>query len=230
MTAKNNIKHLAIIMDGNRRWATEKKLPKIMGHSEGSKNLRKISRAVRKLGIDYFTVYALSTENLKNRSKEELKHLFSLLGKLPEYIGDFDETNTKLRLIGNILELPKKTQEQLNKTVEKTKNNNGMTLTLALNYGARDEITRAVKKIVKKDISSDDISDEVIQSHLDTHDIPNVDLVIRTGGSKRLSNFLLWQSSYAELYFTDTYWPALKEKELHKIIEWYKSVKRNFGK
>ncbi len=223
-----NIQHLAIIMDGNRRWATERGLPKLLGHTEGAKNLRTIAKAVRERGISYLTLYALSTENIRERSEEELKHLYSLFEKLIDYLGDFFENNACLHIIGNLGGLPEKTKNALLNVVEQTKNNTGLTLSLAINYGGRDEIIRAIQKFGQHPDTK--ISEINFKEYLDTADIPDVDLVIRTGGHHRLSNFLLWQSAYAELYFTDTRWPAFDVQELDQAIIWFEEQQRNRGK
>lgn len=228
--SNHTINHLAIILDGNRRWATQKGLPKLIGHTEGAKNLKKIAKAVLAKDIHYLTLYTLSTENLKNRNAEELEHLFSLFERLADYIGDFVKDNAKLNLIGNISGLPEKTQKRLLDLQEKTKNHTAMTMTLAVNYGGRDEITRAVQKIITKNIPASEITEETIQTHLDTTNMPDVDLVIRTGGDQRLSNYLPWQTTYAELYFTPTFWPAFTEKNLDAAIDWFYEQKRNKGK
>lgn len=225
-----SLTHLAIIMDGNRRWATEKGMPKFLGHTEGAKNLKKIAKAAKAFGVRYLTLYTLSTENLKNRSEEELKHLFSLIDQLADYLKDFNEENTSLRIIGNLEGMPEKTQKNLQGLVEATKKNTAMTLALAINYGGRDELVRAFKKMTAEKISGDEISEQTIQEHLDTHDMPDVDLVIRTGGDQRLSNYLPWQTTYAELYFTPIYWPAFSEEDLKTAVEWFYNQKRNKGK
>ncbi len=230
MSQEYPLKHIAIILDGNRRWATERGLPKIVGHTEGAKNLKKIAKAVQKRGIQYLTVYALSTENLHNRSEEELKHIFSLFEQLTEYIGEFVANGSKINLIGNIAALPQKTQERLLDLQEKTKSHDKMVMTLAVNYGGRDEITRAVKKIIEEKIPVENITEEVVGLHLDEPTMPDVDLVIRTGGDQRLSNYLPWQTTYAELYFTPTHWPAFTENNFDTALEWFQNQKRNKGK
>lgn len=224
-------------MDGNRRWATERGKPKLFGHTEGAKTLKKVAKACKERNIPYMTVWALSTENLQNRSETELKHLFSLFNQLTDYLNDFFENNTKLKLIGNLSELPEKTQDKLNQVVEKTKDNDGMTLTLAVNYGGRDEIMRAFKKLMDEQSRSpllmgevSTVIEEKISQYLDTHDLPDPDLIIRTGGHQRLSGFLPWQSTYSELYFTDTFWPDFDETELDKAIAWFEEQQRNRGK
>ena len=225
-----SLKHIAIIMDGNRRWATEKGLPKMMGHTKGAKNFRRIVKAAQAKKIQFLTFYALSTENLIGRSPEELKHLFSLIEKLPEYIGDFEKTETQLRVIGDMSKLPEKTQKRLQLLSEKTKSYTKFVLTLAINYGGRDEITRAVKKIIAAKVKAEDITEKLFENYLDTTDIPEVDLMIRTGGDQRLSNYLPWQTAYAELYFTSVYWPDFSEKDLNQALNWFHDQKRNKGK
>jgi undecaprenyl diphosphate synthase len=228
MEITNKPNHIAIIMDGNRRWATERGMPKIIGHTEGAKNVRTIAKTVQSKGISHLTLYALSTENIRERSREELNHLYSLFEKLVDYIGDFLENNAQLRVIGNLSGLPEKTQEKLKEVMEKTKNNTGFVLTLAINYGGRDEIARAVQKIL--DDGHQKISEQLIHNYLDTKNMPDVDLVIRTGGHQRLSNFLLWQAAYAELYFTETKWPGFGVEELNTALVWFQEQQRNRGK
>lgn len=230
MLTEHKPQHLAIILDGNRRWAAERGLPKLMGHTQGAKNLRTIARAAQAVGVKYLTVYALSTENLKERSPEELGHLFALFEKLVDYLGDFVKNNAQLRLLGNIDGLPSQVATNLRQVEAETKNNTDFVLCLAVNYGGRDEITRAVKKIIDQKISSADVSEELIGTHLDTTGMPDVDLLIRPGGHHRLSNFLSWQSTYAELYFCDVKWPAFDETELQKALEWFAEQQRNRGK
>ena len=222
-----SLKHIAIIMDGNRRWATEKGLPKMMGHTKGAKNFRRIVKAAQAKKIQFLTFYALSTENLIGRSPEELKHLFSLIEKLPEYIGDFEKTETQLRVIGDMSKLPEKTQKRLQLLSEKTKSYTKFVLTLAINYGGRDEITRAVKKIIAAKVKAEDITEKLFEHYLDTTDIPEVDLMIRTGGDQRLSNYLPWQTAYAELSFTCVCWPDFSEKDLNQALNWFHDQKRN---
>lgn len=228
MTLEHKPRHIAIIMDGNRRWATARGLPKIVGHTEGAKTLRTVARAVQERGIPYLTLYALSTENVRERSPEELKHLYSLFEKLVDYIGDFLEKNASLRIIGDLGGLPEKTKNKLLETVDRTKHNSAFVLTLAINYGGRDEIVRAAQELAGKNPKK--ISETIFNDQLDTVGLPDVDVVIRTGGHHRLSNFLLWQAAYAELYFTETMWPAFDEKELDRIIEWFGEQQRNRGK
>jgi undecaprenyl diphosphate synthase len=216
-------------MDGNRRWAAEKGLPKMMGHTEGAKNLKKIARAVKKHGITHLTLYALSTENLK-RTKKELDHLFSLFERLTDYIDDFFKEGARLQIIGDLSKIPPKTKKKLLDVVEQTKEHTAFTLTLAVAYGGRDEIVRAAKKLLVSGTNPDDITEALFESHTDLSGYPDVDLVIRTGGAERISNFLLWKIAYAELYFTKIYWPAFSESHLKAALDWFSEQKRNFGK
>ena len=229
MEQEHKLQHIGIIMDGNRRWAVDHHLPKMLGHTEGAKNLKRIAKFILNQNIPYLTLYTLSTENLK-RSEEELKHLFSLFEKLTDYIKDLLKNDTRLNIIGDLTRLPIKTQKKLKGVMEKTKNNSALILTLAIAYGGRDEIVRAVKKITSQNLPPEKITEEYFESCLDTTGLPEVDLVIRTGGNQRLSNFLPWQTTYAELYFTNTYWPAFYEEELKNIIDWFFEQKRNKGK
>lgn len=227
---KNQLRHVAILMDGNRRWAVEHNLPKLIGHTEGGKNLKKIITACQKRDIGFLTVWALSTENLKEREPKELKHLFSLFEKLVDYLDDFNKNNIRANIIGDTSKLPTSTQKKLTEIVENTKNNTGLVFTLAVNYGGRDEIVRAIKKILKTDVSLENVTEENFSKYLDTSDLPDPELIIRTGGANRLSGFMSWQSTYSELYFTQTYWPAFSEKDLDLAIDWFKKQKRNHGK
>lgn len=226
----NNLKHIAIIMDGNRRWAVEHGLPKLIGHTEGGKNLKKILEACKKIKIKYFTVWALSTENLKEREPKELKHLFSLFEKLIDYLGDLNKNNICVKIIGDFSKLPESTQKKLIDIVNLTKKNTGLIFTLGVNYGGRDEIIRAIKKIMEEKITAKQLTEEIFSKFLDTDELPEPDLIIRTGGANRLSGFMPWQGTYSELYFTPTYWPAFSEKDLDRAIEWFGQQQRNHGK
>lgn len=226
--------HIAIILDGNRRWAKKRGMPTLQGHTEGADNLERIARYCSKLGVKYLTVYAFSTENWK-RTEDEVKYLMNLMA---EYIGSFEvrfkDSNAVIRLVGNIDRLPKKLQDSIIKIEEKTKNNTGLILNLCINYGGREEIVNATKAIADKvasgDLKLDDINEDMFPNYLRTGNIPDPDLFIRAGGEKRLSGFLLWQSSYSELYFSDVLWPDFNENELDKAINEFNSRKRNFGK
>lgn len=223
-------RHVAIIADGNRRWAVAHSLPKLIGHTEGAKNLERIAQAAVKHGITYLTIYALSTENLQHRSHEELEHLFAIFAKLVDYEQRFHENGARFQTIGDLSKLPPALQERLHSLEERTKNNAKIVMTVALNYGSRNEIVRAVNKTLAKGKKGEVIDETTFTSLLDTKELPDVDLIIRTGGQHRLSNFLLWQAAYAELYFTDTYFPAFDEQEFAAALEWFSQQQRNNGK
>jgi len=231
---QNNLpKHLAIIMDGNGRWAKQKGLLRTIGHENGTKSVKTTVEACAKLGIQNLTLYAFSTENW-NRPKFEVETLMKLLiSSLKKELATLQKNNIRLNAIGNLTTLPKKVQKELEEVIESTATNTRMTLTLALSYGAREELIQAVKKIsdkVKNNIISTDTIDEtIINQHLYTHDLPDVDLVIRTSGEHRISNFLLWQLSYAELYFTDILWPDFTGEEFRKAVDDFYHRERRFG-
>jgi len=218
--------HVAIIADGNRRWAVARGLPKLLGHTEGAKNLERIAKAAIKHGIKYLTIYALSTENLKGRSREELRHLFSIFARIAEREQLFHKNEGRFRVIGDLSKLPVSLQEKLRGLEERTEGHSRIVLTVALNYGGRDELVRAANRMLKKGRALDEAA---FGAALDTVGMPDVDLVIRTGGHRRLSNFLLWQAAYAELYFTDTFWPAFDEKEFATALAWFAEQQRNRG-
>jgi len=227
-------KHLAIIMDGNGRWAKKQGLLRAIGHESGTKSVKTIVQACAKLGIENLTLYAFSTENW-NRPKLEVEILMKILvNSLKKELETMQKNNIKLNSIGSLENLPKSVQKELLDVIEKTKNNTRMTLTLALSYGSREEILNTVKKIsnkVKNNIISVDAIDEsIFNSHLYTHNLPDVDLVIRTSGEHRISNFLLWQIAYAEFYFTDVLWPDFSEQHLYEAIISYQKRERRFGK
>ena len=227
-------KHLAIIMDGNGRWAKQKGFLRAFGHENGTKSVRVTVETCAKLGIENLTLYAFSTENW-NRPKLEVDTLMKLLiNSLKNELKTLTDNNIRLHTIGNVDLLPKSAQKELLDVIEKTKSNTRMTLTLALSYGSREEIISAVREIshkVKNNIISIDAIDEsIINQHLYTQNLPDVDLVIRTSGEHRISNFLLWQIAYAELYFTDVLWPDFKEEELYEAIISYQKRERRFGK
>ncbi len=219
-------KHIAIIMDGNGRWAKERGLQRTAGHEEGAKVVREITTHCAKIGVKYLTLYAFSTENW-SRPKLEVEFLMKLLEKylkneLPIYL----ENNVKFKAIGDITKFSKSLQKRIEEVESKTENCTGLTQVLALNYGSRDEITRAVKKVVAKNL---EITEENINNNLDTANIPDVDLLIRTSGEVRISNYLLWQSAYAEMFFTQTYWPEFNSSELDDIISDFHKRERRFG-
>ena len=227
-------KHLAIIMDGNGRWAKQKGKPRVFGHEHGAKTVRSTAESCTKLGISYLTLYAFSTENWK-RPKLEVETLMRLLvSSLKRELKDFNDNNIRFNTIGNTNLLPYMVRKEIEYVILKTSGNTGTTLTLALSYGAREELTNAMKEIglkVKNNIiSSENIDETIINTHLYTHNLPNVDLLIRTGGEHRISNFLLWQIAYAELYFIDVFWPDFNEHYLVGAIINYQNRERRFGK
>lgn len=226
-------KHIAIIMDGNGRWAKKRFLPRTAGHKAGVETVRTVIKECRRLGIKYVTLYTFSTENWK-RPALEVETLMNLLQTyLKNEVEELNRNNVKLTAIGDIEKLPKSCLEELKRAMELTKDNDGPNLNLALNYGGRYDITNAVKQISKdienNKLRSEDITEETIKNYLSTKSMPDPDLVIRTSGEQRLSNFLLWELAYAELYFTDVYWPDFDEKELQKAIYAYQNRDRRFG-
>jgi len=226
-------KHIGIIMDGNGRWAKERNLPRTMGHRAGVETLKVIVRKASDIGIKYLTLYAFSTENWK-RPAEEVNALMSLLVEyLGRELGELHKNNVIVNSIGDISKLPLPCQKILYESKEKTKNNTGLTLNLALNYGSRDEIIKAVKEISSEvksgNISIDDIDEKTIENHLYTKGMPDPDLIIRPSGELRISNFLLWQMAYSELYFSNIYWPDFKPEDLYKAIYDYQNRDRRFG-
>jgi undecaprenyl diphosphate synthase len=227
-------KHTAIIMDGNGRWAEQKGMPRIFGHQNGVTAVKKIVEAANKFNIKYLTLFTFSIENW-DRPRSEVDTLMGLLVQtLKDEFEEMFKNNIKLNAIGDLDSLPNEVRAELYSIIESTKRNTGMTLTLALSYGGKQEIFKAVKEIsdkVKNDIIClDNFDDSVINDHLYTFDLPDVDLLIRTSGEKRISNFLLWQIAYAELYFTDVYWPDFSEEDLEKAIVEYQNRERRFGK
>jgi undecaprenyl diphosphate synthase len=232
---KDNLpKHLAIIMDGNGRWAKQKGLLRAFGHENGTKSVRITVETCAKLGIENLTLYAFSTENW-NRPKLEVDTLMKLLiSSLKKEFETLQKNNIRLNCIGNIDLLPSSAKKELLAVIEKTKNNSRMTLTLALSYGSREELLNAVKiisdKVKNNIISIDSLDESIINQHLYTHNLPDVDLVIRTSGEHRISNFLLWQIAYAEFYFTEVLWPDFKEDDLYEAIISYQKRERRFGK
>ena len=226
-------KHIGIIMDGNRRWAKEKGKPAGFGHKEGAKTLENIVRYANKIGLEYITVYAFSTENWK-RSEEEVTGLMLLLQSyLDDYSKRADTENIRVRFLGKISELSENVQKSINKCIERTKDNTGVTFNIALNYGGRDEIITAVKNIAQDaksgNLNIEEIDEKLISSKLYTNNMPDPDLIIRTSGELRLSGFLTWQSTYSELYFVEKYWPDFNEKDLDEAIEEYQRRNRKFG-
>lgn len=227
-------RHLAIIMDGNGRWAKQRGKLRIFGHENGVKAVRQTVEASAKIGISCLTLYAFSTENWK-RPKREVDTLMKLLvASLKKELKTLNKNNIRLHAIGRIEALPAKALGELKEVIRKTSANTGMILTLALSYGSREELTSAFKalslKVKNNIISPGDIDETIINKHLYTHDLPDVDLLIRTSGERRISNFLLWQIAYAELYFTDVFWPDFSESHLIAAIKSYQNRERRFGK
>ncbi|MDP2087872.1 MAG: isoprenyl transferase [Flavobacteriaceae bacterium] len=226
--------HVAVIMDGNGRWAQSQGKARVFGHKNGVNAVRETLKAASKLGIKALTLYAFSTENW-NRPKAEVDTLMKLLSSaLKKELKTFQKNNIKLNAIGNLSTLPEKAFQDLNEVIEKTKNNDQFTLTLALSYGSREEIVKAVqnisKKVVNNELKIEEIDENIINNHLYTFSLPEVDLLIRTSGEKRISNFLLWQIAYSEFYFTETLWPDFKKDDFYRAIIEYQKRERRFGK
>lgn len=226
-------KHIAIIMDGNGRWAKERNLPRTMGHKAGVETIRRIIKECDKIGVKYLTLYAFSTENWK-RPKDEVSALMKLLVEyLKKEFSELNKNNVIINNIGDISKLPEVCQKELMSAYERTKNNTGITMNLALNYGGRDEILTAIKKmtqdIEKGNISIDKINEDVFSKYLYTKGMPDPDLIIRPSGEQRLSNFLLWQCAYSEFWYSDINWPDFSENDLHKAIYDFQNRDRRFG-
>jgi undecaprenyl diphosphate synthase len=221
--------HVAIIMDGNGRWAVNRGLPRVAGHKRGAETVRRITEESRQLGIEVLTLYAFSDENW-GRPKEEVGFLMDMLGSfLKAEIATMKSNGIRFRTIGRIERLPTTVRKWVEKAIAETAENTGMILNLALSYGGRGEILEAVRRMNDAGVNTEHLNDETFSSYLDTGGLPDPDLIIRTSGEKRISNFLLWQAAYAELYFTDTLWPDFSEKELHAALIDYQSRQRRFG-
>ena len=227
-------RHVAIILDGNGRWAKKRMLPRNAGHAAGSKNVEKICEAAWNMGIEYVTMYAFSTENW-SRPQEEVDALMKLLHSyLKDCIKTSKKNNMQVRVIGDISRLEPELQDKIRELEEISAQNTGLHFQVALNYGGRDEIRRAVRKMVQDaedgNLKASEVTEDKIADYLDTKDIPDPDLLIRTGGEIRLSNYMLWQCAYSELYFCDTFWPDFDNEELYKAICEYQQRERRFGK
>lgn len=227
-------KHIAIIMDGNGRWAKQKGFERTFGHKNAITAVKSAIEGCRDLGVPYLTLYAFSTENW-NRPKREVSFLMTLLAQsIKNEIEELHQNNIKLNVIGDLTPVPSKIIRELNKAIAFTQNNTKATLTLALSYGSKAELTHATKSIANKvksgEIDVSDISEKLIEQNLYTHNLPEVDLLIRTSGEHRISNFLLWQIAYAELYFTDVFWPDFRKEDLFEAVENYKNRERRYGK
>jgi len=223
--------HVVLFPDGNRRWAKEKGLPALKGHWEGYKNLLKFCRWCQKRGVKVITAFGFSTENW-DRSKREVSYLMKLLERGisdKSHIKDLQKYKVKVKIIGQKKRLPESLQKAITRIEALTKNNNELQLNLAISYGGRWDIVQAVQQIVRKKIPSPKITEELITNHLSTAGLPDPDLIIRPGGERRLSNFVLWQGTYSELYFCEKYWPAFTEKDLDEAIREYAQRNRRFG-
>ncbi|HWQ79954.1 MAG TPA: isoprenyl transferase [Anaerovoracaceae bacterium] len=225
--------HVAIIMDGNGRWAQRKNLPRMAGHNAGMLAMKEIVKASSTLGVKHLTVYAFSTENWK-RSVEEVGGIFKLLILYVEKeLRELHENNVKVKILGDYEKLPREAVKSIERTLETTKDNTGLQFNIALNYGGRDEILRSVKRLVKEAedgrLKADEITEDMIAENLYTAGIPDPDLIIRTSGEMRLSNYLLWQCAYSEFIFTDVFWPDFTREEYEKTIEMFQNRKRRFG-
>ena len=225
--------HVAIILDGNGRWAKSKGMPRNYGHAQGSKNVERICEEAWRLGIKYLTVYAFSTENW-NRPQDEVDALMNLLRRyMKTCLTTASKNDMKVRVIGDITRLDEDIRSRILELEEATKNNGGLNFQIAINYGSRDELVRGIRRLAQDCVDNkqdpEEITEAVIERYLDTHGIPDPDLLIRTSGEQRLSNFLLWQLAYTEFYFTDVHWPAFTKEELIKAIEQYNKRDRRFG-
>jgi undecaprenyl diphosphate synthase len=221
--------HIAIIMDGNGRWAEKRFLPRLAGHQAGTENLREIIKACVEFGVKYLTVYAFSTENWK-RSPDEVSGLLKILAEsLEKELGELHKQGVQLRHIGRLERLNVELSQKIRKAIEITKNNQRLILSIAWNYGGRDEIVYAVEQIIREGIKSNEVDEGTISGHLFTANLPDPDLVIRTSGEMRTSNFLPWQTAYSEWYFTPILWPDFKKPELEKAIQAYNERERRFG-
>ena len=240
MTKKRDInlekvpQHVAIIMDGNGRWAKNKGMERVFGHKNALTSVRESIEGATEIGVKAITLYAFSTENW-NRPKLEVNALMSLLvSSLKKEFSSFQKNGVQVNAIGDLTSLPKKAQKTLNEVIDTTKNNAKITLTLALSYGSREEIVNTIKNISKKVVNNqiqiEEITEKVINNHLYTFNLPDIDLMIRTSGEKRISNFLLWQMAYAELYFTNVLWPDFRKSDFFDAIIEYQNRERRFGK
>ncbi|HKI53882.1 MAG TPA: isoprenyl transferase [Anaerolineales bacterium] len=223
-------RHVAMIMDGNGRWALSRGLPRLAGHKAGTENLRRVIRSTVEFGVKYLTIYAFSTENW-GRPLEEVRGLMSILEDvLQKELNELHKEGVQLRHIGRLERLPGRLQEQVLDAVELTKNNDRLILNVAFNYGGRDEIVNAIQHIMKDGIPADDVTDELVSRYLYTKGVPDPDLIIRTSGELRVSNFLIWQAAYSEWYVTPTYWPDFDKEEYRRALETFAGRDRRYGK
>jgi len=235
LVMKGNLpEHVAVIMDGNRRWAKKHLMPVSYGHREGALRVKDLTKTCVDMGIKYLTIYAFSTENW-GREKKEVDYLMGLLLEfIKKELNYLNDNNVKIKLLGNIEDLPEETKMEVKRSIEMTENNTKLTLSIALSYGSRTEMIDAVKKVINdcenNKINIDEINEESFKTYLYTNDIPDPDLLIRTSGEIRLSNFLLYQLAYTEFYFTDIMWPEFNKEEFIKAIDSYQTRKRRYGK
>ena len=223
-------RHVAIIMDGNGRWALSRGLPRLAGHKAGTENLRRVIRATVEFGVKYLTIYAFSTENW-GRPLEEVRGLMSILEDvLQKELNELHNEGVQLRHIGRLERLPGRLQEQVLDAIELTKNNDRLIMNIAFNYGGRDEIVNAIQKIIKDGIPAEDVTDDLVNRYLYTAGVPDPDLIIRTSGELRVSNFLIWQAAYSEWYVTPTYWPDFDKDEYRRALETFAKRDRRYGK
>lgn len=229
LNKENLPEHIAIIMDGNGRWAKSKNRPRLFGHNAGMKTLKKIVRASSDAGIKILTVYAFSTENWK-RSQEEVDGLMNIAVEyFKKEVGELHQNNVKINVIGNLNGLGSKVRDAAQKAMQTTEKNTGLIFNVALNYGGRDEVLHAVKELINQGLSAEELTEQHISDQLYTNGQPDPDLLIRTGGESRLSNFMLWQSAYSELIFTDIYWPDFVVEAYYEMIENYQKRNRRYG-
>ena len=221
-------RHIAIIMDGNGRWAKKRGLPRTAGHTAGAKTFKNIARYCNKIGLKYLTVYAFSTENWK-RPEDEVKGIMNLLREYLKDAENFKDENIRVRFIGDREPLADDIKELMLKNERESENATGLTLYIAINYGGRDEIVKAVQKIIKSGVKAEDITEKVISDNLYTADCPDPDFIIRPSGEYRISNYLIWQSAYSEFWYSDILWPEFTEKDLEKAIDDFNNRNRRFG-
>ncbi len=226
--------HIAVIMDGNGRWAKERGKPRVFGHHSGVTAVREVTEAAAELGVEYMTLYAFSTENWNRPAIEVTALMMLLVETIHKEVATLNKNNIRLKAIGDLSKLPEKTYKVLLEGIEKTKNNTRMTLVLALNYSAKWEILHAIqdisKQVADKSILPEQINEDVFEQHLSTKGMPDPELMIRTSGEHRISNFLLWQLAYAEFYFTETFWPDFRKDDFYKAIIDFQNRERRFGK
>ena len=223
-------RHVAIIMDGNGRWARRQGMPRLFGHEVGTRRLRQVLSVLGRHGVSYVTIYAFSTENW-DRPPDEVNGLLDLLERvIQEQAPELHRENVRILHLGELKHLSRRLAESVGQAVELTRQNTGLTICMGFNYGGRSEIVEAVRQIVAKGVRPEEVTEEMVRNHLFLPGVPDPDLIIRTAGEQRLSNFMLWQAAYSEMYYTDTFWPDFGEQEAEKALEWYRQRQRRFGK